>query len=136
MKGLVIGVDFDGTMVKHKYPEIGEPLEGAVETVLRLQEAGHKIILYTMRSHLCKAEDPVDRLQQAIDYMEENGIELYGVNQNPTQKYWTTSPKAFCHLFIDDASLGIPLEYEETGRPFVDWTEVEELLEERGFLDG
>lgn len=131
----IIGIDFDGTMVKHKYPEIGEPIENAIETVKRLQDAGHLIILYTMRSHKTSAKDSVDRLQQAIDYMEENGIELYGVNDNPTQHHWTSSNKIFCHLYIDDAALGVPLEYEATGRPYVDWYEVESWLEEEGYLD-
>ena len=127
MKSLFIGVDFDGTCVKHKYPEIGEPLEGAIETILELQEAGHKIILYTMRSE--------ERLVQAVEYLEENGVELYAVNENPTQKYWTKSPKIFCQVYIDDAALGCPLEHPEKGRPFVDWDEVRELLVEQGLLD-
>ena len=126
MKSLIIGVDFDGTMVKHKYPEIGAPIEDAVETVLALQEAGHRIILYTMRSG--------ERLVQAVEYMEENGIELWGVNENPTQCHWSKSPKIFCNVYIDDAALGCPLESDGTSRLFVDWVEVTGLLEEQGLL--
>jgi hydroxymethylpyrimidine pyrophosphatase-like HAD family hydrolase len=126
MKSLFIGIDFDGTMVEHKYPEIGKPLEGAVETVKRLVDAGHRIILYTMRSE--------ERLVQAVEYMEENGIELYAVNDNPTQKHWTKSPKIFCNLYIDDAALGTPLIFYKNGRAHVDWAEVEEMLEERGYF--
>lgn len=127
MKSLVIGIDFDGTMVKHAYPEIGEELELAVETVLNLIEAGHKIILYTMRSG--------DRLVEAVKYMEENDIKLYGINENPTQHHWTKSNKTFCNLYIDDAALGCPLEFPDKGRPQVDWEEVIDLLEERGILE-
>lgn len=127
MKSLVIGIDFDGTMVKHKYPEIGEPLDNAVEIVQELIEAGHKIILYTMRAE--------ERLVQAVEYMEENEIELYGVNKNPAQHHWTTSPKIFCHLVIDDNALGCPLVFPEKGKPYVDWEEVETLLQERGVLE-
>lgn len=127
MKSLVIGIDFDGTMVKHAYPEIGEPLEDAVDTVLSLIAAGHKIILYTMRAG--------ERLAEAVEYMEENDIELYGVNKNPTQHHWTESPKIFCNLYIDDAALGCPLVDPEKSRPYVDWEEVRELLEERGILE-
>lgn len=100
---MYIGIDFDGTMVEHKYPEIGEP----VDVVKKLMTAGHKIILYTMRSG--------ERLEQAVEYLEEEGIVLYAVNENPSQKYWTESPKIFCNLYIDDASLGCPLIYPDVG---------------------
>lgn len=126
MKSLFIGLDFDGTMVTHRYPEIGEPLDYAVEVVHKLMKAGHKIILYTMRSG--------ERLQEAVDYLEGEGIVLYGVNENKTQKHWTTSPKIFCNLYIDDAALGIPATVEASGRLIVNWEEVETLLEERGYL--
>ena len=125
-KSLYIGIDFDGTMVTHEYPEIGQPLEGAVEVCHKLMKAGHKLILYTMRSE--------ERLVQAVEYMEENDIELYSVNENPSQKYWTKSPKIFCNLYIDDASLGVPLDFPNKARPCVDWEGVEELLKERGVL--
>lgn len=127
MKSMYIGLDFDGTVVKHKYPAIGEPLEYAIETIAELQGAGHKIILYTMRSG--------ERLEQAVEYLEENGIKLYKVNENPSQKHWTESPKIFCNLYIDDAALGCPLDYEATSRPFVDWVTVRELLVEKGYLN-
>lgn len=128
-----IGIDFDGTMVTHKYPAIGEPLDFAIETVIKLQEAGHKIILYTMRSG--------ERLEQAVEYMEENLIDLYGINENKSQKHWTDSPKIFANLYIDDAALGTPMDFEDEDgnklpRGQVDWVGVEELLIERGFLDG
>jgi len=126
MKSLFIGVDFDGTMVHHKYPEIGEEIDGALETVHELQEAGHKIILITMRSG--------ERLVQAVEYLEENGVELYAVNENATQHHWTMSPEIFAHHYIDDLTLGIPLEFHDTGKPTVDWGSVYDLLVKRGVL--
>lgn len=126
MSSLFFGIDFDGTMVEHKYPVMGKPLEDAVDVVHELMEAGHKIILYTMRSG--------ERLQEAVDYLEEEGIELYGINENKTQKYWTESPKIFCHIYIDDAALGCPTQILGMSRPSVDWIGVRELLVERGLL--
>ena len=126
MKSMFIGIDFDGTMVTHAYPALGEPLDYAVEVVHKLMKAGHKIILYTMRSD--------ERLQEAVDYMEGEGIVLWAVNDNPSQKHWTTSPKIFCNLVIDDNALGCPTTVAASGRLMVDWEEVEELLEERGYL--
>ena len=127
MKPLVIGIDFDGTVVKHKYPEIGDPLEGAIEVLEELMEAGHKLILTTMRSD--------ERLAEAVEYLEANGIELWAVNKNRTQHHWTTSPKVFCHLIIDDTALGCPLVIHDRNRPYVDWAEVRELLVEREILE-
>ena len=132
MSSKFIGIDFDGTMVKHKYPLIGEPIEDAIEVLEDLIDAGHRLILYTMRSE--------ERLVQAVEYLEENGIKLYAVNKNPTQHHWTKSPKVFCHIIIDDAALGCPIivDTNENGvdcRPYVDWTEVRVLLVDRGFLE-
>ena len=48
---------------------------------------------------------------------------------NPTQHTWTKSPKAYGHLYIDDAALGIPLVRGLNGeKPYVDWDKVEEML--------
>ena len=122
MKSLYIGIDFDGTVVEKKYPEIGEPLEGAVEVISELVKAGHKIILYTMRSG--------DRLDEAVEYLNDNGIFPYAINENPSQKYWTKSPKIFCNIYIDDCSLGVPLD----DKGYVDWDEVRDLLVVREVL--
>lgn len=47
---MIIAVDFDGTCVTHEFPEVGKDI-GAVPVLRELVEKGHKIILYTMRSH-------------------------------------------------------------------------------------
>lgn len=125
-KSLYIGIDFDGTCVEHKYPEIGEFLDGAIETLLKLQNAGHKLILHTMRSE--------ERLVQAVEALEEMGVKLYAVNENPSQKYWTKSPKVFCNIYIDDCALGIPLVRPHVGKPYVDWEAVEEMLLDDGVI--
>ena len=114
---MYIAVDFDGTCVTHDYPRIGKEI-GATKVLKRLVEAGHKLILNTMRSG--------KELQDAIHWFNENGIELYGVNENPTQKRWTTSPKVYAHMYIDDAAFGCPLRNvpDFSDRPFVDWDSV------------
>lgn len=126
MKSQYIAVDFDGTIVKYAYPAVGEINPGAIETLLELQAAGHKLILHTMRSE--------ERLAEAVEYLEDNGVKLYSVNENPSQKYWTKSAKVFANYYIDDAAVGVPLVIPETGKPFVDWDEVRDLLEVRGLL--
>lgn len=70
------------------------------------------------------------------NWFETNGIEVWSYNLNPEQSSWSESPKCYAHLYIDDAALGCPLIYPESGdRPYVDWQQVEKLLEARGFLE-
>ena len=121
----IIGIVFDGTIVEHNYPEIGNPVPGALETMKVLIQQGHKIILWTMRSG--------ETLHAAVEYLKAAGIELHGVNMNPDQ-HWSTSPKAYCHVYIDDAALGCPLERLPNQRPRVYWPTVRRILEHRGLL--
>lgn len=115
---MIIAVDFDGTCVTHEYPDVGKNI-GAEIVLKALTDEGHDLILYTMRDH--PADNSVqDPLQEAIDWFSQNDIPLFGVNENPTQKSWTTSPKPYANLYIDDAALGMPI--VKLGRkPFVDW---------------
>jgi hydroxymethylpyrimidine pyrophosphatase-like HAD family hydrolase len=126
-----IAVDFDGTVVTHEYPRIGVPVPNAIETLKKLQAAGHRIILYTMRS---KKE-----LYEAVSYLHDNGISLFGVNGNPTQQTWTSSPKVYAHLYIDDAALGTPLTYDpalsiDNNREYVNWYIVESILKQQNYI--
>lgn len=47
---LTIAVDFDGTCVTHDFPKVGKNI-GAEIVLKKLVDKGHKIILYTIRSH-------------------------------------------------------------------------------------
>ena len=118
-KPAVIAIDFDGTIVEHKYPAIGAPVRGAIETIKDLQARGHRIILWTMRSG--------KELENAVVYLQENGILPWGVNQNPEQD-WSDSPKAYAQIYIDDAALGCPLEKKGFDRPMVYWPAVRKQL--------
>lgn len=130
---MIIAVDFDGTCVTHEFPKVGKDI-GAVPVLKRLVEKGHHIILHTMRSHsngeygnFDENGNPIERdtLQDAIDWFKKNDIPLLGVNENPTQKRWTSSPKIFAHLYIDDAALGVPLKTDSLSpRAYVDWKRV------------
>lgn len=132
-----ICIDFDGTCVTHKFPKVGKDI-GAVPVLRKLVDAGHNLILFTMRSDIEEVtSDDYGIHKQAGEYLTDafnwfvyNNIPLYGVNVNPTQHTWTKSPKAYGQLYIDDAALGCPLLYnpEISDRPFVDWVRVEEML--------
>ena len=135
-----ICIDFDGTCVTHEFPKVGKDI-GAIPVLKKLVEAGHNLILFTMRSdddNGPSEEFPDEHggtyLTDAINWFKENDIPLYGIQKNPTQT-WTTSPKAYAQLYIDDAALGCPLTYDsEISRPFVNWAVVERLLIRDGVL--
>ena len=128
---MIIAVDFDGTCVTHEYPEVGESI-GAEDVLRKLVENGHKLILYTMRSH--KENDGRDTLSEAEKWFEDNGIELYGVNENPTQILWTYSPKVYANMYIDDSALGCPKKVLDGKFVVVDWKPVEAMLKAYGIL--
>ena len=124
---MIIAVDFDGTCVTHEYPMVGKNI-GAVSVLQQIVNKGHKLILYTMRSGI--------QLEDAINWFKENNIELWGINTNPEQTSWTTSPKCYAQIYIDDAAIGSPLIYhgKETIRPYIDWKEVMRILKGNGVL--
>ena len=97
---LIIAVDFDGTIVEDAYPGIGEPRIFAFETLKRLQKDGHRIILWTYRCNT--------RLDEAVLFCKENGIEFYAVNKSfPEEEFnGDVSRKIMADLFIDDRNIG------------------------------
>ena len=141
---ICIAVDFDGTCVTHEFPEIGADI-GAAPILRALVKKGHRLILNTMRSNngdlpLFSASGEItltsgNFLDDAVNWFSQNEIPLYGIQVNPDQKGWTSSPKCYAQLYIDDAALGCPLRYPENGdRPYVDWVEIVGLLEKQGIL--
>lgn len=99
---MLIAVDFDGTIVEHKYPEIGREIPFAIETLKKIQNDGHKLIMWSVRrGHL---------LDEAIEWCRERGLEFYAANLDfPEEDVETNknySRKLAVDLFIDDRNLG------------------------------
>lgn len=97
---MIIAVDFDGTIVEHKYPAIGKERPFAFETLRMLAKDGHDLILWTFREG--------ELLQEAIDYCADNGVTFYAINNSyPGEKYENSiSRKINADLFIDDRNIG------------------------------
>ncbi|CAL65397.1 BT0820 family HAD-type phosphatase [Christiangramia forsetii] len=97
---LSIAVDFDGTIVENRFPEIGKPILFAFESLRKLQEEGHRLILWTYRSGR--------RLDEAVDFCEKNGLKFYAINKSyPEEDYdETISRKILADIFIDDRNIG------------------------------
>ena len=65
---MVIAVDFDGTIVEHKYPAIGRELPFATETLRMLIRDRHKLILWSVREGAL--------LEEAVEWCRERGVGL------------------------------------------------------------
>lgn len=120
-KALTIGLDFDGTLVEHRYPIVGKTLPHCIETLRKWQnECNVLYILTTMRDG--------QTLEDAINWGNENGIKWFGIQYHPYQKRWTTSNKCHCNLMIDDRNFGQPLTLDSDGFTCVDWVEMDNVL--------
>ena len=98
---LKIAIDFDGTIVEHKYPEIGKEILFAFETLKALQKQKHQLILWTYRSG--------KELDDAVEYCRQNGVEFYAVNASYPEEEFDedfASRKIDCDIFIDDRNIG------------------------------
>jgi hydroxymethylpyrimidine pyrophosphatase-like HAD family hydrolase len=97
----IIAIDFDGTIVEDRYPGIGEPLIFAIDTIKRLKQDGHKLILWTYRTG--------KELDAAVDFCKQQGIEFHAVNRGvlESDESETVHPrKIHADLFIDDRNIG------------------------------
>ena len=98
---MTIAVDFDGTIVEHRYPEIGKELPFAVETLKRLINDRHRLILWSVREGKL--------LDDAVEWCRARGLEFYAVNKDfpeETTEHPQYSRKLKADLFIDDRNVG------------------------------
>jgi hydroxymethylpyrimidine pyrophosphatase-like HAD family hydrolase len=95
---MIIAVDFDGTIVDHHYPAIGPEKPFAIETLKKLVEEQHRVILWTVREGKL--------LEDAVRFCRERGLEFYAVNRNYPEEECQESRKLNADLWIDDKNLG------------------------------
>ena len=74
---MTIAIDFDGTIVEHRYPEIGKEIPFATATLKLLIAEGHRLILWSVRES--------DLLKEAVEWCSARGV---------------------ADVFIDDRNLG------------------------------
>jgi hypothetical protein len=96
----IIAIDFDGTLVEDEYPAIGKPKLFAFDTLLKLQEEGHRLILWTYRNG--------KYLENAIQFCRAQGVEFYAINKSfPEEEFDPKySRKINADFFIDDRNIG------------------------------
>ncbi|PQL93868.1 BT0820 family HAD-type phosphatase [Apibacter adventoris] len=116
MNNKIIAIDFDGTIVEDKYPEIGKPMAFAFESMKKLQEKGYRLILWTYRNG--------EKLQEAVEFCKKKGIEFYAINSSFEGEVFEEnkqSRKINADYFIDDRNLG----------GFPGWGEVYQIIVEK-----
>lgn len=99
-QSLIIAIDFDGTIVEHRYPFIGKIRPFAFETMEALQIKGHRLILWSHREG--------KKLEEAVKFCSLHGIEFYAINKNYPEEELeeSESRKILADIYIDDRNLG------------------------------
>jgi len=120
-KNLVFAIDFDGTIVEDKYPEIGKLRPGAKRVINKLYEKGHTIIIWTCR---CNQNREILDKEIMIDFLLLNKIKYHKINDNPDCVYFGCYPKIYYNYIIDDKQIG--------GLP--NWEKINNILRGAGIL--
>ena len=107
---MIIAVDFDGTLCKNAWPDIGEPRDGMIRYLKHRQRNGDKLILWTNRTG--------ERLEDAVKWCKVQGIEFDAVNGNipdVVQMYGWDCRKVYADVYLDDKAMK-PEDAERQGR--------------------
>lgn len=107
-----IAVDFDGTLVEHKFPEIGAPVQPVIDFIRYHHALGSKIILWT-----CRDDEQDDTytgyLTAAVRWCAEHGVPIDAVNENPWVSFG--KGKMYADIYIDDRA--IPAQWFDDKKP-------------------
>jgi len=118
MSSRIIAIDFDGTIVKDQFPEIGEMVDKAKENILKLKKDGYTIIIWTCRSGV--------EFAKAVQWLAENGIKYDQINEscpkNVAKYDGRDTRKVYADIYIDDKGLLYPLPH---------WDEIYEMIIDR-----
>lgn len=115
---MIVAIDFDGTIVEDRYPEIGKLIDGAREVINKLYDEGYEIIIWSCRARVGKA--------RAIEFLAKNGIKYHRFNEsspaNLKQYNNVDTRKVYADLYIDDKGLM---------KPLPPWSEIYEMVHDR-----
>jgi len=114
LESKLIAIDFDGTIVHDAFPDIGQEMPFAFDTLRLLQGEGHRLILWTVRSG--------SRLTEAVEFCRKNGVEFYAINENfDGEDLGNSSRKLNVDIFVDDRNVG----------GFPGWGEVYQMISQQ-----
>lgn len=123
-----IAVDFDGTLVDNDYPRIGKPIVFAFDTLIKLQEKGFRLILWTYRSG--------KTLEEAVSFCKENGVTFYAINNSFPEEEpdLTISRKINADIFIDDRNIGGLMDWGQIYHDLIKEEPVRPIRKKRGLF--
>ena len=105
MTPLVIAVDFDGTLAYSAWPEIGEPVPGALETLRQWRAEGHRLIVWT-----CRAGQELEACER---WLIHHRVPYDAINANLPERiayFGSDTRKISADLYIDDKAAGAPVD--------------------------
>lgn len=100
----IVAVDFDGTLVEDKFPEIGSPITAMFNAMVALKNSGVKLILWSCRDN----ESPDRNLDAAVEFCRQQGLEFDAVNTNIPELqeiFHNDTRKVYADLYIDDKAV-------------------------------
>jgi hydroxymethylpyrimidine pyrophosphatase-like HAD family hydrolase len=98
----IYAVDFDGTLVEDKFPDIGEPKLKVIDYCKQVRQSGHKLILWTCRTG--------SDLDAAVKWCNEHGLFFHAVNANLPEEieyFGNDCRKVGADFFLDDRSINL-----------------------------
>lgn len=93
----VWAVDFDGTLCRNAWPDIGEANMGLIERLILARNSGVAVVLWSCREG--------DALSRAVLWCAGFGLYFDAVNRNVPERvamYGTDSRKVSADVYIDD----------------------------------
>lgn len=94
---MIFAVDFDGTLCKNRWPEIGKGNGRLIRWLIGRRKAGDKVILWTCRCG--------DMLEAAVRWCRDRGLEFDAVNANLPERieqYGNDCRKVSADVYLDD----------------------------------
>lgn len=99
----IMAVDFDGTLVTDKFPDIGEERKQFCDIIRKLQKLGVKSILWTSRTG--------SALREAIEWCEEHDLHFDTVNENLPEVIELVggidTRKVYANVYFDDRNRNV-----------------------------
>ena len=97
---MIIAVDFDGTLCRHVFPDIGEPNMKLIVELKRLRSKDVKLILWTCRTG--------KHLEDALIWCKNFGLEFDAINDDlePMKKeFGSKNRKIYADIYLDDKAV-------------------------------
>lgn len=118
----IVSVDFDLTLVNSTYPQIHSLKDGAREALIKLNQAGCYLIIWTCRH----GEPCVD----AINFLIENDVPFHRVNDNLPilcEAFNNNTRKISADFYIDDKDWQIHTD-EKLFAEFPNWEKITQAI--------